>query len=1369
MKFFPAFKEIVASMTDGNFTGSYKMSGREYPGYDFSKIHSHYKLDEPPTTLASAAVARVMLHPQPDALNLAIPPIHQLSDPPVLSPPHRVALGYKWLRDLTLSIRTSRRKKERLLSSIIYGEFKSYEVHAQHGNYFYFPNHSGNLETSCATTLLSLLGVMFPITDVNDLLLKQNSGHSDRPLDPYKLGMPYPNFMAYMSAVIRPGIRAILVSDEFEGPFLPSDFASAVDESVEILIVIHGSTHVSYYVSARLLDSELEVYRDYAYLNASSFPSLHGLAIKDILGVLDDVYPPNSGRPGGKIHISLQDVVKNMSQGIGQYALFERAWKYRNNNNWEAVIVTTLLLVPYLESHAGIELTLFFLRCAPKFFSLPFVDAVKALKEVHNFIRQFSTLPGSGIPSLKITDTRAHSDLLYGLDTIPGRSELLNLDFDSELIMRAADPTVRAVPTIDSLGNLVFDHIKYSEYESAAARETFDSILPNKISAESFSSWYDRRMFWAASGGAPGAKITWTHERAGGLDGNGEMGEKKEEKLRINKRGALLAIPESHFMKVLNNAINPVQWSVKALKYEPGKLRSILNTSMESYLFQGYLLDIFDNNVLPNTWYASSNSGLPKIMGHVRRLKLLKNQVGCMWDYADFNINHTFEGMRLLYETLTAALLKRIDWKNTPANTQEAYNDIKRISSWVVQARMSTYVQDNDSGNIMKLARSLQSGERGTSFTNTLRSNIDHGIVNRTAASMFGRPLTFTPGDKTGDDVFLVTRSMRDAILLCALFNLCGFAGQVYKVLVSYPQLGGARGEFVRYGYDASSGAVRGYPIRALSGFVHGEFFHDPIHSPAERGAAILEQYAKLTRRGVHLPKTILENYLARATQLVYTKDGKKHRVNVPLELILTPAALGGVGISYNPSGLLSAVQGSSRELKPMSAAILIPSGEGKTSLAQIYPEYFLDHDQLVNSLDLGVLRADAMATGHWEKVNKYLRSVSPVPGKVILTWSPETVPLGCEVLGAFMLKRPTGLRANAANRKSLMAAVQNGSIPKGKFSLCSNHGALTQKALHCLSAYLVQGGVVRTSFVDDSGAVKPLPRLRLPAFGANKILRRAKTKVIDYGTMARYGVESKIPDLDESLLASGLTAALPARVVSDAIARQAEELDEHLRKVHKVYVKTKLPVEFQSQQTVVLMKKTLNSLIHGAPNSDKDTNLHAYAPVLHPTHHYGSVPSLIRPLAFSNGKALALAIDGQSANLTGVAGRLGKFLTLLKRAGRSIRSGDGKAAGTIHRFDAFVRNTLSITGSDSISTTNLMDYIEGTLNLYPPQNMTVPAELVSLERDLALFHFEKYYLSTLSLEQTLVRELLSVLDSAAHLAVALTLQEEFPGFNIRD
>ncbi|BAV56310.1 RNA-dependent RNA polymerase [Fusarium poae mycovirus 1] len=1354
-------------MTDGNFTGSYKLSGNEYPGYDFSKIHSLYKLDRPPTTLASAAVARVMLHPQPDALNLAIPPIHQLCNPPLLSPPNKIALGSRWLQSLTLSLRTTRRRKERLLSSISFGEFRSYPADSTVGAFTYFPNYSGNLETSCATTLLSLLGVMYPITDRSDLLLRLGPDSTEKPRDPYKLGLPYPDFMAFICATVRPGIRAFVTDDAFEGPFSRDFFESLVDSGVRILIVIHGVSHVSYYVKTTFLQDELDLYHDYAFLNASSLPSLTGKSIKQLLPCLDEAYPPNRGRPGGKIHISLQDVVKNMTLGIGQYALFERAWRYRDSNDWEAVILTTLLLIPYLESHAGVELTLFFLRLAPVFFKLPFVEAVKSLKEAHSYIRQFSTLPGSGIPSLRITDARAYSDLLYGLDTIPGRSELLTLDFDSELIMRAADPTIRAVPAIDATGKLVFDYEKYSLYETAAARETFDSILPSKISVESFASWYDRRMFWAASGGAPGAKVTWTHTQDSDLE-RADLNS-KEEKLRINKRGALLAIPEKHFMKVLANAVDPIQWSVKALKYEPGKLRSILNTSMESYLFQGYLLDIFDNNVLPNTWYASSNSGLPKIMGHVRRLKALKTQVGCMWDYADFNINHTFEGMRLLYETLTAALLKRIDWKNTPGDTQEAYRDIKRISSWVVRARLSTYVQDNDSGNIMKLARSLQSGERGTSFTNTLRSNIDHGIVNRTAAALFGRPLTYTQGDKTGDDVFLVTRTMRDAILLCSLFNLCGFAGQVYKVLVSYPQLGGARGEFVRYGYDASSGAVRGYPIRALSGFVHGEFFHDPIHSPAERGAAILEQYAKLTRRGIHLPKQVLESYLAAATQLVYTDKGSKHRVNVPLELILTPAALGGVGISYNPSGLLSSVEGSTRELQPIQAAILIPSGEGKTSLSRMYPEYFVDHDQLISACDLEILRADAVSTGHWEKVNSYLRSVTVPVGKVILTWAPETVPPGCEVLGAFMLTKPSGLRANAANRKSLVLAVNNGSIPKKKFQMCATHGILTQKALHTLSAYLIQGGIIRTSFVDANDVVKPLPRLKLPTLGAHKILRRARTKVIDYQTMAKYGVEAKIPELDESLLASGLTAALPARTISDAIARQAKELDVHLATLRKVYVKTTLPVEIKTQDIVMLMRKTLNSLIHGTPNSERGSNLHPYEPVLHPTHHYGSIPSLIRPLAFSNGKALALAIDGQSVNLTDVPGRMGNLLTLLKRANRFLRRGDGKAAGTIHRFEAFLRNSLSLTGLDSTSTKNLADYVEGTLNLYPPQNMTVPAELVSLERDLALAHFEEHYIPVLKFEAPLVRELISVLDAAAHLAVGQILQEEFPGFVIRD
>ncbi|ANE10467.1 RNA-dependent RNA polymerase [Fusarium poae dsRNA virus 3] len=1355
-------------MTDDNFTGSYKLSGKEYLGYDFSKIHSLYKLDRPPTTLASAAVARVMLHPQPDALNLAIPPIHQLSNPLALSPPNVVALGHAWLRNLTLATRITRRKKERLLSSITFGEFKSYEVNSRIGQYTYFPNYSGNLETSCATTLMSLLGNFYPITDTNDLLIKHTPSSTERPQDPYKLGLPYPSFMAYICATVRPGIRVILEADAFEGPLERDHFDAVIDPSVKVLIVIHGSSHVSYYVNSTLLNDELELYRDYAYFNASSFPAATGFSIKQLLPKLDEAYPPNRGRPGGKIHVSLQDIVKNMTLGTGQYALLERAWRYRDANDWEAVIVTTLLLIPYLESYAGVELTLFFLRSASVFFTLPFAEAVKALKEVHNFIRQFSTIPGCGIPSLRITDARAYSDLLYGLDTIPGRSELLNLDFDGELIMRAADPTIRAVPTIDRSGNLFFDYEKYSSYETAAARETFDSILPNRISVESFSSWYDRRMFWAASGGAPGAKVTWTHS-SDPQDSSDHEGNSREEKLRINKRGALLAIPEKHFMKVLTNAVDPIQWSVKALKYEPGKLRSILNTSMESYLFQGYLLDIFDNNVLPNTWYASSNSGLPKIMGHVRRLKALKNQVGCMWDYADFNINHTFEGMRLLYETLTAALLKRIDWKNTPGDTQEAYNDIKRISSWVVRARLSTYVQDNDTGNIMKLARSLQSGERGTSFTNTLRSNIDHGIVNRAAAALFGRPLTHTQGDKTGDDVFLLTRTMRDAVLLCALFNLCGFAGQVYKVLVSYPQLGGARGEFVRYGYDASSGAVRGYPIRALSGFVHGEFFHDPIHSPAERGAAILEQYAKLTRRGIHLPRGILESYLARATQLVYTQEGVKHRVNVPLDLILTPAALGGVGISYNPSGLLSSVGSSISELQPIKAAILIPSGEGKTTLAQSHPEYFVDHDQLISLTDLAILKADAVATGHWQKVNAYLRSVSPPPGKVLLTWSPETVPHDSLVIGAFMLTKPSGLRANAANRKSLMLAVQKGSLSRKVFKLCPNHGVLVKNALHCLSAYAVQGGVVRTSFVNEDNVVKPLPRLQLPSLGAHKILRRSKTKVVDYQTMAKFGVESKIPDLDESLLSSGLTAALPARTVSDAIARQAKALDVHLAGLRKVYVKTTLPIELHSTELVTLMRKLLHSLIHGAPNSAGDSNLKPYAPVLHPTHHYGATPSLIRPLGFSNGKALALTIDGQRANLTAVPGRLGKLLTLLKRASRLVRKGDGNAASTVLRFEGFLRSTLAVIGTNSESISNLMAYVEGTFNLYPPQNMTVPAELVSLERDLALSYFEMHYLNTLTLDPPLIRELISVLDTAAHLAVVQTLQEEFPGFLIRD
>jgi len=69
-------KEVVAGLTDWSLAGSYKMSGYTYTGYPFSQLYSRFHLDRPPRTYQEAAIGSIVLNPRPDALNLALSPVH---------------------------------------------------------------------------------------------------------------------------------------------------------------------------------------------------------------------------------------------------------------------------------------------------------------------------------------------------------------------------------------------------------------------------------------------------------------------------------------------------------------------------------------------------------------------------------------------------------------------------------------------------------------------------------------------------------------------------------------------------------------------------------------------------------------------------------------------------------------------------------------------------------------------------------------------------------------------------------------------------------------------------------------------------------------------------------------------------------------------------------------------------------------------------------------------------------------------------------------------------------------------------------------------------------------------------------------------
>ncbi|GFM95136.1 RNA-dependent RNA polymerase [viral metagenome] len=1339
------------------------MSGREYKGFNFSVLFRKHQLNQVPKTLAQSVAAQILLHPKPDAINLRVPPLVEVSE--LFDHTDglfvKAGLGIEWLKTY---VGTPER-------SLAHQRLGSVRMAGGLHQWTYFNNYGTTPTASCATRVLQLLGNVYPITDNNDLgtFTEYDTGAGKRG-DPYKLGMLYAHLCNYLNLSWHPKymipIQLGAESDltDLEKIRVITKRAQKDFPLAKVLIFLGGKSHVSYMLKTDFLTEQLELAQMFSsatrYSTGKGGSALNGTRVDQ---ELLESYPPASGRAGARVHLDLRTVLKTLKLN-SQYALRYMLHKYRNRNNWEEIIVSTFLLVPHLVQPAGDYLTFFLLNNAEIWMRLNFVEAVKWLKQVHGFVRIQQRLPGYGLCALRVSDLREMSDLLYGLDTLGGRSELFTLDFPAEAIMRAVDPVIRGVPKLnEQQGLLEFDTQAFERYEDEAVKEAVDSVLQDDIPLESFAHWYSRRMFWAASGGAPGAKISWQDATAS------QTSDAKEEKLRLNKRGALLAIPEKHYKAILEKALVPVQWSVKAIKYEPGKLRSILNTSMELYIFQGYLLDHFDAHVRSNTWYASANSGLSRLSAHTRRLEKLARNVGLMWDFADFNINHTFSGQKKVLAEVVHQLINRASKNGSPLERAAATSDMIRIKDWLLKARDTTFVVDNDSKLVLQVVRSLQSGERATSFINSMRNEVDHLITRRVGLQLFKEDLSPDPGDKSGDDVFLTTNEMRKAILMCVLYNLCGFAGQVSKILVSYPDLHGSRGEFLKYAYDSSSNTVRGYPLRALSGVVHGEFFHDPIISPAERGATLIEQHAKLKRRGINLPENLLNEQLKQATRIVYTEGKRKHEVVVPQELIYTPAALGGVGVTMTATGtLVSDHLRQARLLREVLAsdpvpAIVIPSGEGKTTLSQYYPNVFVDHDAVLDS-EFGELRATAQSTGDWSTLNKYLRNKAVgVPG-VLLTWSPETVPQDAVCIGAIMLRQPSKLRANVANRRAIMA--YKNLHKRFSLTLVDSHNEIVNLAILKVMEYYAARQYSRVRFVDTDGNVGKMPQLSLGSLNASSVLKKAKTSIIDYSSLHRYGAEHVVDQVNEDILGSGLTAALPKKILSTAIAKQAKDLDEYL---NRHTFQTFIPPKVKLEQSVVMLN--MGSIVREHLSTTKDHRkrftIADYPAVTHFKHHYNSLVTMIRPAGFSSGVSLSLAIDAQIPQF--VSGKLGKLYRFINVAVGNLRTGSTKEADAMSKLLKWLHATSALMSSVQHSSDMIYKYVAGDLSLYPMSAPHLSPELNSIARDLALHYFEHYLIHLLVMDELYVQELITILDDIAIVVILKILQELCPGFIIRD
>ncbi|BDB32800.1 putative RNA-dependent RNA polymerase [Cryphonectria carpinicola fusagravirus 1] len=1292
--------------------------------FDVERVVAQFDLDRAPTTFSQAFLQYVFFSPVPTEAYEFIPdfPAIAAQQPAFIPTISYEGVGY--------------------LSSLM-----TQDPPVCHRGYYLFHNILRD-DQSCATRLLRVLGL--------------HNLEGERYYDISKVGMHRNALNKTLASIWVRGVHTsrsdLKVADADVNAVVrylsnEVDMALRPKRDVNVCnVLIHVfSDHVAFAVRSDYLDM--------LRLNALAHP------VHENFRSLTDCFPHTTGRAGGKVFVFPSNILSLGRPSQLQNACLNWFLSLKGKVDWQHVMPCALLLLPYIDI-CGPTL-LHFILVNRSFLSVDTAEFAKIMKGVHASIRTTFRLPNYMRSSSTPRHAREFARTAYGLETLAGRSELLKLDINKEFAMRSVDPATRAYPSICTplgaeFSTIRFSFSKFHQLIPKLARGMVDTLLADDIQLYTLHEFFQSRLFWGASGGAPGATVTW--------DG--------QEKLRMNKRGALLSLKETHIREILKSVVapdsrTPVQWSVNAIKFESGKLRSILNTILEHYVIQGYLSHHIDSNATHNSWYSVGQHNPARIANTLRRICDLKRHVGFMWDYSDFNINHIFTLMAQQTLAQVDGLLARAHTSGrSAAYIEEAARDLKQAAAYVVLARFNTYLSDHETGVVARTARGLQSGERQTSRINSDSNYIDTQLVRHVSRDMFGRQLLTRITEHSGDDAFETAYSYFDGMLAAALYNLTGSAGQVHKVLMSFPQHGGGLGEYLRVSYDASNHVVNGYPVRALMGFIHGEFFSNPLPQPFERAAAFITQFAKLRRRGADLPQAFVKSVIRTNCSLTFTVGTDKRFFRPDLDIVRLPAILGGVGIEDTEKGLLAGPSPITfyHSRGATGFQLLIVANEllvkFKTALRARMNVLMLDDHIHSLALALGAY-TKGIETGWWDDYyaigkQEYERALTqlPTPGTVgstlVLSAHPQMFEDISTAIGIVPASK-TGDRLNRASHAAILRSLQHVVTLNNPSNLFSVVYDLTRDEQH----------PAMCTYRRASNAKFPsIPLYEMPKINARETVRSAKNPIPDFNILHKAGV-TNIQPLYEEIAKSTLSGAWPKHALNESLAdygRQLAEWAHHNRFSTGVMAMPPLP-DLARIRTAVKSKLMETLSIKGQSGgvvAFRENSL-GFPATSTLRHSYNASTALVKPIGATISKTLTLLFDAAKGS-----DRLDKIINALQ---------DRHEIAPVPALTTKLGHLRAI--SRALTTprarANFADYFEGGWSLIPPVNTGWSADILTLVRDLTLNLVESADLAPITLPNLCSMDRLRAVIALHYLETVINaetvdyLQTLIPGVIIRD
>lgn len=508
----------------------------------------------------------------------------------------------------------------------------------------------------------------------------------------------------------------------------------------------------------------------------------------------------------------------------------------------------------------------------------------KRLKHASACLRKCDLLPNYGTVTPEISTALAYLELSSG--------RMMNkTDWQAEIANRTIHRVPIIAPEQPDIPVWLSDAQCLDPNKDSAREVTFLADLKDEVTKiaghimrhqrpvkESFSQFYQRRHEWVTSGSASGTnlgKLVPTSVADLPSDIRSE---------RVTKRVWADHTPFHVIRAALKG--RPAEKASASEKYENGKSRALYGVEPVHYVINTYATIGMEGAM---HHVPGCEKGAPNHVTIAHELKRafiteLSEYECTMFDYADFNRQHTPEAQAMIFEVFAEL------------GSQKGYHtDWVEANHWVARAKHNMSFTLPGTNTVYRVKQGMFSGTRSTDLINTILNIAYFNVAKKYVQTRY----TIGPDSlyhvHQGDDVWVSSRSAVWARLMFYTLNNMGFMFQANKQM-----FGRQAGEYLRVMYR--NGYAKGYTQRCIINYVLRQVQDDTIEDVQAMAGAFSASIQLLARRGVslHGQRLIWTDVVSHRLAIVAPQPGRSHdrkALRVPIRLASTLPVVGGMGL----------------------------------------------------------------------------------------------------------------------------------------------------------------------------------------------------------------------------------------------------------------------------------------------------------------------------------------------------------------------------------------------------------------------------------------------------------------------------------------